>query len=172
MRHSIAVVKVATDEPKESSECLRTPDANVQVLFHLREKFVEDAREVAGGRSVRGDGFSDQFKPGPFPTADPCVCLYACYAAFVAHDQAVRKGQFYASGKLMRRVSSVDVGAERHGMDTLALAEVNVIVHVPYRSSTSAILGGPAKFICACLACAVVEDEEGTVGKGRPPSRE
>ena len=63
MRHSIAVVKVATDEPKESSECLRTPDANVQVLFHLREKFVEDAREVGRG-SVRGDGFPDNLRRG------------------------------------------------------------------------------------------------------------
>ena len=53
----------------------------------------------------------------------------------------------------MRRVSSVDVGAERHGMDTLALAEVNVIVHVPYRSSTSAIWAGrPSLFVLVSRA--------------------
>ena len=65
---------MTTDEPKESSECLRTADAGIQVLFYLGEKFVQDAREVGGGRSVRGDGFPNQFKEGgSFPTADPCV---------------------------------------------------------------------------------------------------
>ena len=68
------MVKLATDGPKESSsECLRTADAAIQVPFYLREKIVEDSREVGGGRSVRGDGFPDQFEEESFPTADPCV---------------------------------------------------------------------------------------------------
>ena len=71
----IAVVKVATDAPKDSSECVRTADAGLQVFSYLHETFVADALEVGGGRSARGDGFPDQFKEGALPTADQCVSL-------------------------------------------------------------------------------------------------
>ena len=69
----IAVVNVATVGPKESSECLRITDAGLQVILYVHDKIVEDARDVGGGRSVRSDGFPEQLKEGPFPTADPCV---------------------------------------------------------------------------------------------------
>ena len=45
----------------------------------------------------------------------------------VAHDQYINKGQFDASGKLLRHVGPIDGGAERHEMDTLDFAEVIVL---------------------------------------------
>ena len=69
------MVKVTTDAPEESSECLRTADAGLQVLFYLHETFIEDAREVGRGRSAMGNGFPDHCNEGPLSTADPCVGL-------------------------------------------------------------------------------------------------
>ena len=72
----------------------------------------------------------------------------------------------------MRRVSSVDVGAEWHGMDTLDFVEVNVIVRVPYGSYDSAIVGGAVYvYVCFSRVCSRSRQGEGMVSKGRVTTR-